>query len=130
MRRNVIFTGICLLLVAVAFIAYTAFEESIRRQREERVVASHMASLRSVLHTGMSREEIEETLRQHSLSITSENLDGTECYVLLERFPSGVLYCSHLDVSARLQFVVSSHSASAQDKLIAFTEHRELKDCL
>jgi len=116
--------------MAVAFIAYTAFEESVRRQKEERVVASHMASLRSMLHTGMSREEIEETLRQRSLSITSSNLDGTESYVLLERFPSGVLYCSYLDVSARLQFVVSGDSASGQDKLVAFTEYRQLMDCL
>jgi hypothetical protein len=119
-----------MLLVAATFIAYAAFDESVRRQREDNIIAWRMASLRSVLHPGMARGEVEEVLRQHSLSTTLWNMSGTESYVLLERFPSGVWYCSYLDVSAQLQFTLSGVSVSAQDKMTSITEHRQLEQCL
>ena len=130
MRKKAILTGVCLLLLVAAFAAYSFYSNSLRRQSGERNIAERMASLRSVLHTGMTRGEIDEILRQRFPSVFAQGLNFEDYHVLLGRLPSTVLYCSYEDVSARLQFNLSGPSPSPQDRLIAITEHRQSMDCL
>jgi len=122
--------GVCLLLLIAVFAAYNVYDISLRRRSGERNIAERMASLQSVLHTDMTRGEINEILRQRSFSGFARGRNFEDYHVLLERLPSTVVYCSYEDVSARLQFDLSSPSPSPQDRLIAITEYRQLMDCL